>query len=273
MTNSTLEGRRQALLAGLALIPTGHALAHDGIPPKADLALKVHIVGRRRPGTTLAEHRHHIRRVHGEQVLRYVQQEPQNAPRRYVQNVVTDGCYRAGSPANDPLALNRDFVTQVWFPDFAALERSRQTEFYNAHLKGDEDSFVDQANVVFLPSHERQIVARRPVPAGAWKIFVLIQRAASASPAAFSSAWKEAAAQPTDAVLRHVQNDVLGRPGVTLPADGIDEFWLADEAAALAQLGTWRTRIEGALLRTGLMVDGSFAALIAREDVIHGGAL
>src|ERR1700694_5333114 len=72
--------------------------------------LKLNIIGRRRPGTTLAEHRHHIRHVHGKQVLAYIGTEPEHAPRRYVQNAVVDGLFRATAPGSDALALNRDFV-------------------------------------------------------------------------------------------------------------------------------------------------------------------
>ena len=234
--------------------------------------LKLNIIGRRRPGTTLAEHRHHIRHVHGEQVLAYIGAEPENAPRRYVQNVVTDGLFRGTAPGSDPLALNRDFVTQVWFEDFGALERSRRTAFYDQHLKADEDRFVDQANVVFLPSHEREISLRGRVLPGSWKLFVLIQRVPGVDRAAFGTAWARATAQAGDAARRHVQNDVLGRPDVVAPADAIDEFWFDDEAAARAQLSAWGAVLHEQLVRPGLAVDGSLVALIAREDVLHAGA-
>ena len=235
--------------------------------------LKLNIIGRRRPGTTLAEHRHHIRHVHGEQVLAYIGTEPENAPRRYVQNAVVDGLFRATAPGSDPLALNRDFVTQLWFEDFGALERSRRTAFYDLHLKADEDRFVDQANVVFLPSHERVIASRGRVPAGAWKLFVLVQRAPGVEPAAFGAAWSSAAGQAGDAALRHVQNDVLGRPDVVGPADAIDEFWFDDEASTRAQLSAWGAVLHEQLVRPGLAVDGSLVALIVREDVLHAGVV
>jgi EthD domain len=233
--------------------------------------LKLNIIGRRRPGTTLTENRHHIRQVHGEQVLAYIGSDPENAPRRYVQNAVTDGVFRGTAPGSDPLALGRDFVTQLWFEDFGALERSRRTAFYDQHLKADEDRFVDQANVVFLPSHEREIVLRGRVPPGAWKLFVLVQRAPGVEPVAFGAAWSSAAGQAGDAALRHVQNDVLGRPGDVAPADAIDEFWFDKEAAARAQLSAWAAVLHEQLVRPGLAVDGSLVGLIALEDVLHAG--
>ena len=60
----------------------------------------------------------------------------------------------------DPFVLNRDFVTQVWAPDFAALARGRETAFYRDHLQHDEDNFVDQATVVFMPVRERELLAQ-----------------------------------------------------------------------------------------------------------------
>ena len=51
-------------------------------------AVKLMIIGRRNPTTTLVEHRQHIRHVHGEMVLQYIAQDPTIAPRRYAQNAV-----------------------------------------------------------------------------------------------------------------------------------------------------------------------------------------
>lgn len=150
--------RRQLMLASLALGAAGGAAAQAAAAPHPDLALKLMIVGRRRPGTTLAEHRHHIRRVHGELVVQNIAADPANAPRRYVQNPVFDGTFRAVTAgAADPFALNRDFVTQIWFPDLPSLGRARQSAFYLEKVKHDEDNFVDQASVVFMPVRERVI--------------------------------------------------------------------------------------------------------------------
>lgn len=263
--------RRNLLGSALALLPAANAWA-QAINPKPTSGLKLNIIGRRRPGMTLAEHRHHIRQVHGELVLRYIRAEPENAPRRYVQNAVFDGQYRATVPGADPFALNRDFVTQVWVADMAALERSRKTEFYNVHLKDDEPRFVDPSTVVFLPSRERELAANGSVPVGAWKLFTLLQRAPAVEPGAFTAAWAQAAGRFRATALRHVQNDVLGRPGSTMPADAIDEFWFDNEPSARAQLAAWRTVVHEQLVQPGLAVEGSFVALMAREDVVHAGA-
>jgi len=236
------------------------------------MSLKLNIVGRRKPGTTIAEHRHHIRAVHGEAVLRFIAEAPDSAPRRYVQNAVFDGQYRATPPGSDPFALNRDFVTQIWVDDLAMLEASRRHPFYNAHLKDDEDNFVDQATVVFLPSHERRIMTRGELPATAIKVFTLLRRASAADPAAYVRAWRNAAGAAGELPLRHVQNDVVVRPGTAPAADAIDEFWLADEAAARAFLVSWSAVLAESLVKPGLADPGGIVTLLAREDVVYDGA-
>lgn len=234
------------------------------------LGLKLMIVGRRRPGTTLAEHRQHIRHVHGKLVLRYIAAEPQNAPQRYVQHQVVDGTFRAGAPGADPFALNRDFVTQIWVQDFAALARSRETAFYRDHLMGDEDNFVDQATVVFMPVRPR---TRQPAAVNApFKLFGFVQKSPNADAARFQQAWSQA---PRFAAAHgHVQNEVLPQPGPAGPAttvDGIDEFWLADEAAAATLLTQWQAWIDEALVRPDLALAAGTFFLIATEAVLHAG--
>lgn len=244
-------------------------------------ALKLIVVGRRKPGTTLAEHRQHIRRVHGEIVLRYIAADPSAAPQRYAQHQVFDGQFRASAPGTDPLALNRDFITQIWFKDMAALTRSRETAFYKEQLMGDEDNFVDQKTVVFMPTRERVLWSRA---AGApqttlpgSKLFFFVQRAPGADAAAFQRVWAQGAAELRNAPLagriaRHVQNDVLSRPGAASPADGIDEFWVDDEASARALLQHWQSWVRTALVQPGLVAEGTPFGLLAQEDLIHAGS-
>lgn len=258
--------RRQWLFASMALGAAGGALAQA---PHPDLALKLVIVGRRKPGTTLAEHRHHIRRVHGELVLQNIAADPGNAPRRYVQNPVFDGTFRAGAPGTDPFALNRDFVTQVWLPDLQALGRARQSPFYLQKVKGDEDNFVDQANVVFLPVRER-VLSGASVPAlPRVKLFGFVQRASAAAADDFRRAWASAAW--ATGPLRHVQNDTLPTPMGPPPVDGIDELWFADEAGARGFLAHWQAWVADTLVRPGLATAGGHFVLLAHEDVIHAG--
>lgn len=269
--------RRDLLIAGSALglgtAATGQTTTAASLPRPADLALKLLIVGRRRPGTTLAEHRHHIRHVHGELVRRNIAEDPGNAPRRYVQNPVFDGTFRASTGGMDPLALTRDFVTQIWMPDLPSLARARQSPFYLAHLKADEDNFVDQANVVFLPARERLLSETPAARSARHKLFGLVQRAPGVTPEAFAQAWRNAnwTRSPEAQPLRHVQNDTLPTPAGPAPVDGIDECWWADEAGARAGLRRWQAWVDEALVRPGLAAAGSSVALLALEDVIHAG--
>ncbi|MEO5797311.1 MAG: EthD domain-containing protein [Rhodoferax sp.] len=273
---NTMIHRRHLLLASLALgaAPSDYAQSAPQVPGPFDL--KLMILGRRRPGTSMVEHRQHIRNVHGEMVLRYIATDPQNAPRRYVQNAVFDGQYRSSAPGSDPFALNRDFVTQIWFPDFGALGRSLQTPFYLQNLKGDEDNFVDQSTVVPLTVREREVVAQRAPLAGACKLFFCIQRAPDADPEAFRAAWQQGAAAlqawPVAAKLRrYVQNDAMAKPGTTAPLDGIDEFWLDDEAAARSLWTQWQTWVRDTLVAKGLATASGHFGLLATEAVLYAG--
>jgi EthD domain len=266
--NTSID-RRQLLLVSLALGAAGGARSQAAASPHPDLALKLMIVGRRKPGTTLAEHRHHIRRVHGELVLQNIAADPANAPRRYVQNAVFDGSFRAGPPGTDPFALNRDFVTQIWMPDLQTLGRARQSPFYLEKVKDDEDNFVDQASVVFMPVRER-VLAGTAAPANLRvKLFGFVQCAPAARAEDFHRAWGSAA-WPTGP-LRHVQNDTLPTPMGPPPVDGIDELWFDDEAGARSFLARWQAWVADTLVRPGLATPGSHFVLLAHEDVVHAG--
>jgi len=269
--DSPIDPRRQP--AGMAHCAAGGAHA-PAATPHPDLALKLMVVGRRKPGTTVAEHRHHIRRIHGELVLQNIVADPANAPRRYVQNPVFDGTFRAAAAGgSDPFALNRDFVTEIWFPDLAALARGRQSAFYLERVKQDEDNFVDQASVVFMPVRERAIAGAAPSDRQCIKLFGFLPRAVGAAPDGFRRAWEAAswAADGASGVLRHARNDTLPTPMGPPPIDGIDEFWFDDEIAARAFLPRWQAWVSEALVRPGLVTEGRHFALFAHETVIHAG--
>ncbi len=269
--------RRSLLAASLAATAAQTVWAQAPALQASPTALKMMIIGRRKPGMTLAEHRQHIRQVHGALVLSYVKAEPASAPRRYVQNAVFNGSYRSTSPGTDPLALNRDFVTQVWFPDIATLQNSIKTPFYLENLKGDEGNFVDQSSVVIFPVREREVLARRPITAGAHKLFVLLQRAPGVEAAAFNAAWRQTpdslkAFTAADKINRHVQNESALPPGAPAPLAGVDEFWLESEAAAQALLTEYLAWVRTALVVKGLVTEGGYSALLATELVLRAGA-
>ena len=238
-------------------------------------AFKLMIVGRRRAGTTLAQHRHHILNVHGAMVTQYIAQDPQHAPRRYAQNRVVDGSFRRGGPANDPFALNRDFVTQIWFDDPAQAMNSLQQPFYLEQLQPDEDRFVDQASVVKLAVREQQ-ASMPPNGGGNIKLFSFLTRAASIDSPAFLQAWRargHALAESVNGSLRygHVQNEVLNRPGETAPVDAIDEFWLADTDAAAALAVALQSAVVAPLLAAGAIAEETHFILMAEEAVLFKG--
>lgn len=269
--------RRTVLTASVAAVATHAAWAQSPAAEANPFAVKLMIIGRRKPGMTLAEHRQYIRQVHGELVLGYIKAEPQNAPRRYAQNAVFDGNFRSTAPGTDPLALNRDFVTQVWFPTLGALQGSIKTPYYLDKLKGDEGNFVDQATVVLAPVREREVLARGPMPAGGCKLFVLIQRAPGVEAAAFNAAWTQTpeslkAFSAAAKVTRYVQNESALPPTAPSALAGVDEFWLEDEAAAQALQAQFQAWVRTALVAKGLVADNGYSVLLAREDVVFAGA-
>lgn len=238
--------------------------------------IKMMIVGRRRPGTTLAQHHHHIRNVHGAMVLRYIEQEPSKAPQAYTQNRVFDGTFRAPTALPDPFALNRDFVTQVWFKDMAQAVGSLQQPFYLDHLQPDEDNFVDQATVAKMPVREQVVSDTEGWGSASIKVFLLHQRAPDCAADQFTQAWAQATAlwaQTPSAKLvqRHVQNHVLARPGENAPMTGIDEFWVNDAATAHQLSLSLCDILVAALVNHAAVQPGSTVMLLAEEFAMYKG--
>ena len=238
-------------------------------------AFKLMIVGRRRAGTTLAQHHDHILNVHGAMVAQYIALDPQHAPRRYAQNRVVDGSFRKAGPANDPFALNRDFVTQIWFDNPAQAMNSVQQPFYLANLRPDEDRFVDQASVVKLAVHEQQIAAPLQV-GGNIKLFSFFSKAAAVDSAQFLKTWRACCKTLADSLqgslpYGQVQNEVLHRPGEPALVDAIDEFWVTDLASAHALSAVVQSAIVGQLRAAGVIGDESYFTLMAEEAVLFKG--
>ena len=239
-------------------------------------AFKLMIVGRRRSEMTLAQHRHHILEKHGKIVLDLIASHPDHAPRRYAQNRVVDGTWRASGSVGDPFALTRDFVTQVWFDTPAHAADALSHPLYKANLQPDEDRFVDQASVVKLAVRE-QIVMASPSKTGAVKVFVFFSKLNSVDPAGFATAWQDRGREliesgEADTVQRYVQNLVMARPGETPWADAIDEFWVNDLAAASTLAQAVRAKITAPLLADGYLAQGSAFHLIAEESLLFAGA-
>jgi EthD domain len=238
-------------------------------------ALKLVIVGRRRAGMTLAQHHHHILNVHGALVAKYIAADPVHAPKRYAQNRVLDGTFRKGAAVGDPFALNRDFVTQIWFDDAAQAMHSVQRPFYLEQLRPDEDRFVDQASVVKLAVREQQLAPPQN-GGGNIKLFSFFSKAAAMDSAQFLKTWRECSNALADSVktrLRygHVQNEVLNRPGEAAPVDAIDEFWVADLNAAALLAETLQSAMVAPLLAAGAIADQSHVTLMAEEAVLFKG--
>lgn len=238
-------------------------------------AFKLMIVGRRRAGTTLAQHHHHILNVHGAMVVKYIAAEPTHAPQRYAQNRVVDGSFRTGGPASDPFALNRDFVTQIWFDTPAQAMNSVQQPFYLQNLRPDEDRFVDQASVVKLAVQEREVQAA-PEAGATIKLFSFLTRSPTIDHARFMQLWHAsgdalASTAHTDFRFGHVQNNVLHRPAEPAWVDAIDEFWLPDLPSAAALSAEIQASMVLPLLAAGALQAESHFTLVAEEAVLFKG--
>ena len=238
-------------------------------------AFKLMIVGRRRAGTTLAEHHHHILNVHGAMVVKYIAADPAHAPKRYAQNRVVDGSFRAGEPGHDPFALNRDFVTEIWFDSPAQAMASVQQSFYLQHLRPDEDRFVDQASVVKLAVRARPLLAA-PETTGACKFFLFLTRSPALDPMQFLQRWRDlgdalAVTVKTLGLLGHVQNEVLHRPGEPVYADAVDEFWLPSPQAATALADALQAEMLGPMQAAGALAAHSHFTLLAEEALLFKG--
>lgn len=213
------------------------------------MSVKLMMTGRRRVGQTLADHRRHMRDVHGRIVLDYIAADPGHAPRRYVQNHVLEARLAEGD--------TRDFVTELWFPDDAAIGASRQTDFYRDRLQPDEANMVDPASVTALVTRE---VEGPSGPSLGFKV-ILLHRAAQGR-AAFEVGW---AAMQTDwpRSRSHVLNPC--------PFDGVDAVRCASAETAAEFVDTkgqaWLDRLASA----GLIAQGSSDVLIAREIVLFDG--
>jgi hypothetical protein len=240
-------------------------------------AFKLLIAGRRRAGMSLAEHYHHILEQHGKMVLKLIASNPDHAPRRYAQNRVVDGTWRAGGPAGDPFALNRDFVTQVWFDNPAQAMDALSHPLYKANLQPDEDRFVDQATVVKLAVRER-LLGQPAMARGPFKLFAFFSKAAAASSADFASAWQQrgdalAASSAASLFQHYVQNHVMAKPGETPWVDGVDEFWVADRASAATLVEAVKAVIAAPLLADGWLAPGADFHLVAEESLLFAGTL
>lgn len=216
------------------------------------MSVKLILTGRRRAGQTLAAHRHHMRDVHGQIVLAYIAADPERAPRRYVQNHVL----KANLGAD---ARSCDFVTELWFPDAAAIAASRQTDFYRDHLLPDEPNMVDPDSVTAIVTHELSAPSE---PALGFKVFFLHRAAPGLSRPAFNAGWSA-----LDTAWPRSRSHVL-TPG---PFDGVDALRLASAAAAadfVAGEGQlWLNRLS----TDGLIANGGSDVLIAQEFVLFEG--
>lgn len=216
--------------------------------------IKMMICGRRRKDLTLAESRRHMKELHGRLVLDYIAAFPDQAPRRYVQNHAFDGIYPGGAGMPPAFATGLDFVTEVWAPDLASLKASRETEFYNTHLKPDEPLMVDTDTVFGMPCAEETCIPQQE-NGSAFKVFL---------------AWHgtepddEGLAAAVASCRQQLQGHCRNTSLVPGPVRVIEEFWLSREEDAIDFAETCRDVVRPQT--------GTFTLTVAREFILHAGS-
>ena len=178
--------------------------------------VKVIIAGRRRAGLTRAGLTRHLREIHGPMVVA-APADSGPMPTGYVQNHVRDGVYPASG-------VERDFITEVWFPSPEVARASTMTPYYESVLKPDEPRFVNLASVQRCVAIEH--VVKQSDGGGHHKAFLCWAGADG-----FAAAWEAARIAECGTAMRWVANQTQAMPGpAPLPFAGIDEIWLADGA-------------------------------------------
>lgn len=222
------------------------------------MTIKTMIFGRRRPGQTLAEHRAHMKDIHGGLVLDYIRLHPDQAPRRYVQNHAFDGVYPASDTRVGVFTLGLDFVTEVWFPDLATAKASRETPFYVERLRPDEPRMVDDSTVFGVPVTEEIIRTPGEPQEGRAKVFVVWH---GAVPLAFDTS------DTVQALFASAPAHYRNLPLFPSPVHAVDEFVLADAATGVAFAQSVRDAI------TSEWPSGTpdVTITVAHEHVLHAG--
>ena len=237
--------------------------------------VKMMIVGRRRGGMTVAQHHRYMKHEHGQSVVNFIAEQPEMAPRRYVQNHVFDGSFRVPGATPDHFAVSRDFVTQVWFDSPAQAAAATQAPFYREQLQPDEDRFVDQASVAKLPVLEHHRMGDR-CTVGHHKLFVFHQAVQGVSPDALAEVtlklWQPLFADGNNGIEQVVQNRVLNRPAQSATVDVVDEVWLSGEDATRKICERWHALATEDKNLSPLLVPGSAFVLMAHEHVMFAGA-
>jgi EthD domain len=206
--------------------------------------IKLLIVGRGRRDMPVLEQRAYMKDVHGSSVVRLIAEEPDVAPRRYVQNHVI------ASYPQDASDVVRDFVTQVWFDNPDQMKAALTAPRYLDDLQPDEDSFVDQSTVLALPVEETVLLAHSGGQTA--KVVLLLRRAAPDL---------DLPSVGSAGVRGLVRNRVV-RDGA--PYTLVYEAWFDDLEVASTAAAAWGVRQDGSEDRA--------LALVAIEHVLHAGS-
>ncbi len=233
--------------------------------------IKMMIIGRRRAAMTVKQLHSYMASVHGPMVVDCFRRYPDVAPHRYAQNHVFEGTHRTGNQGADVLALNRDFVTQVWFADMAAAAVALQQPFYFEKLQPDEDNFVDQATVMKIPVSERLVHGEKEAQ-GRFKVFLIFTKLEAVKQSIFQNQWNQFSSKLNESLpglQRHVQCDPMQRPGAPSFVDGINECWFGTHEEAVCSLEHSLELAAKDNALSSVVAARSMVALAATEIVLY----
>ncbi len=126
---------------------------------------------RRKPGLTRAEFASYLRNVHGELAAA----QPLGVD-RYVQNHVFDGAYGTASDSAYTGVSSRDLITELWFADATAMQRTFADPYSQTTLRSDGKKFNDFSTATGAITREETLTACLR-DAGSYKVFYYIKSA------------------------------------------------------------------------------------------------
>ncbi|MDQ0578025.1 EthD domain-containing protein [Streptomyces rishiriensis] len=232
---------------------------------------------RRRPGMTHAEYTDYVENVHGGIAL-----DNKLTIRKYVQNHVFDAAYGTKGDIGYHLTMPRDSVTELYFDDPAAMERTFSDPYTRDVVGPDGAKFSDEPAALSLLVEEQRTGA--PVPGnGTVKVLHFVKAADGTAPDAFRQGLRRAhedvladSSGPARHLLGHEWNEALPGDGMAdyfggdaeTAYEGYSALWF-DEAEALTAFRAYEEALAARADQYGAKTDpsGSFF-LLTREVVI-----
>ena len=147
--------------------------------------------------------------------------------RKYVQNHTLSSVYESRDPTIDG-------VVEVWFDDAQAVDAFFGHEYYEEHVRPDEERFTNHDRTEFFMAQETA-VDTNPVTEEMVKVFVPVARREGMTPEEFHRHWRGdhldhiAGAETWNSSVEHyVQNHAINEfAAADVAYDGLAELWFS----------------------------------------------